>query len=216
MVLLYFMLKLPSPCPKVCRFVFILANLALMSVLGVATAQEIPPASTPTPTPKAAPAPKPVKKAKPQDDPADAGLQNVSTMDMGATAKNSGLGFNKDWPANATLQAGYGGGGTLINNPLKGGRVDIRLIVPVDIKAVEVVPLDYHGTQQPKAIDIYIDGKEAMKDVQLPHNPGYPFRIPLEAHGQNVGILITDIFPEPPDMPKERPGDMGVGRGCAC
>jgi hypothetical protein len=192
------MSKLPSPCRTIRRFILLLCNVALIGLFAFAMAQEAPP--TPTPKPAAPAAPKPVKKPKPVDDPADAGLQDVSTMDMGATAKGSGAPFNKDWPPNNTLQADYGGSGTMFGGPLKGGRVDIRLIVPVDIKAIEVVPLDYHGTQQPKAVDIYIDGKEAMKDVQLPHNPGYPFRIALEAHGQNVGIVVTDEYPpEPPE-----------------
>ena len=150
-----------------------------------------------------------MRKPAPMDDPADAGLQNVALKEMGATAKNSGVSYNKDWPANNTLQPGYVGSGTLMGSPLTGARVDIHLIVPVDIKAVEVVPLDYHGTQQPKTIDIYIDGKVAQSGVQLPHNPGYPFRIPLEAHGQDVGILITDSYPPEPRPDGGKPIDYG-------
>ena len=72
-----------------------------------------------------------------------------------------------------------GGGGALFGAPLIGGRVDISLLIPVDIAAIEVVPLDYHGyTQQPKAIDIFIDGKLA-KQADLLETPGKPIRIPL-------------------------------------
>jgi len=201
MLLLYFMFTLPSPRRPMRSLALTFSALALLGMFATATAQQ--PATPPTP------ASKPVAKPKPVDDPADAGLQDVSTLDLGATAKNSGVSYNKDWPANGTLQAGYGGGGTLMGGPLTGGRVDIHLIVPVDIKAIEVVPLDYHGTQQPKAIDIFIDGNQVMKDVQLPNNPGFPFRIPLEAHAQNVGILITDSYPPEPQPDGGKPHDYG-------
>ena len=108
------------------------------------------------------------------------GLFNVSLTELGATAKGSGAPFNKDWPPNKALVPGRGGGGTLFGSPLVGGRVDISLLIPVDIVAIEVVPLDYHGTQQPKAIDIFVDGKLA-KQADLPETPGKPIRIPLSS-----------------------------------
>ncbi len=130
--------------------------------------------------------------------PEDAGLQSVATLSMGATAQESGVHANPAWQANDTLASDMGRGGVMMGTPLTGGRIDIRLIVPVDIKAIEVVPLNYGGTQQPKTLDLFVDGKLVQKDVPLPHNPGVPFRIPLEAHGQNVGILITDCYPPEP------------------
>ncbi|MBC8096518.1 MAG: hypothetical protein H7Y43_11970, partial [Akkermansiaceae bacterium] len=122
-------------------------------------------------------------------------LHNVSTMELGATAKGSGAPINKDWPPNNALKAGTGRGGTMMGSPLKGARMDIRMIVPVDIKALEVIALDYNGTQQPKAIDIFVDGK-MVKHADLEEKVGQPIRVPLEAHGQVVGILITDVHPE--------------------
>ena len=64
-------------------------------------------------------------------------------------------------------------GGTIFDKAgsLKGGRVDIRLLIPVDIKAVEVVGLDYHGTRQPKAMDIFVEGK-LVEHADLPDAPG--------------------------------------------
>lgn len=156
------------------------------------------PAPSTAAAPKPAKAPKPPKKSDPEDDPADAGLQNVALMSVGATAKGSGAPFNKDWPPNNALVAGYGRGGTMFGGPLKGGRVDIHLIVPVDIKAVEVIPLDYHGTQQPKTVNIYVEGKKVVSDAQLPHDPGMPSRIPVEAHGQNIAIEVSDEYPPEP------------------
>ena len=162
------------------------------------------PAASPATSMVAKPKPPPAAKPWLKTFPEDAGLQNVALIDLGATAKNTIGSFNKDWPANLTLQSAPYGGGTLIGGPLNGGRVDIHTIVPVDIKAIEVVPLDYHGVQQPKAIDIYIDGNVVQKDVPLPHDPGTPYRIPLEAHGQNIGILVTDVYP--PEPPEEEGG----------
>jgi len=120
------------------------------------------------------------------------GLYNVSLLELGATAKGSGAPFNKDWPANNAL----GGRGTLFGSPLKGGRVDIRLVVPAEIKAIEVTGLDYHGTLQPKAVDIFVEDK-MVKHADLPETPGKPIRIDLDAavKGQWVGIKVTDEYP---------------------
>jgi hypothetical protein len=122
------------------------------------------------------------------------GVYNVALTELGATAKGSGASFNKDWPPGNALVAGLGRGGTLFGGPLTGGRVDISLIVPVDIVAVEVVPLDYNGTAQPKAIDIFIDGA-LVQHAELPETPGRPIRIPVAGHGQTVGILVTADHP---------------------
>ena len=127
------------------------------------------------------------------DKPDKDGLYNVSLVQLGATAKGSGSAFNKDWPPNNTLQPGLGGGGTLVS-PLTKARVDIKLIVPVEIRAIEVVGLDYGGTLQPKAIDIFVDGK-MLKHADLEEKPGQPILIPLLAQGQSIGILITDEYP---------------------
>ena len=132
--------------------------------------------------------------------PAD-GLFNVSLTELGATAKGSGLKFNPDWQPNGTLVPGLGGGGTLFYPPaasgkvgIIGGRVDITLVVPLDIAAIEVVALDYAYSLQPKAIDIFIDGK-LVQHNELPETPGKPIRLPLKGHGQVVGILVTDEYP---------------------
>ena len=122
------------------------------------------------------------------------GLFNAALTALGATAKGGGAPFNKDWPPNNALVADMGRGGTLFGSPLIGGRVDISLIIPVDIAALEVVPLDYHGTRQPKAIDIFVDGKK-IKNAELPETPGKPIRIALSAKGQTVGIAVTEEHP---------------------
>ena len=137
-------------------------------------------------------------------DPRTDGLYNVSLIELGATAKGSGVPINKDWPPNNTLQAGTGRGGTMMGHPLKGGRVDIHLIMPVDIKGLELIALDYGGTLQPKAIDIFVDG-QMVKHAELEEKPGQPINIPLDAKGQNVGVLVTDEYP-PRTLPDGKKG----------
>ena len=139
---------------------------------------------------------RPVEQAPAADQPDSTGLYNAALLKLGATARGSGAYFNKDWPPDNALGGGVGTifdkGGTL-----KGGRVDIRLLIPVDIKAIEVVGLDYHGTRQPKAVSIFVEGKR-IKDVDLQDAPGKVQRIELDARGQNVGILVTDEYPPRP------------------
>ena len=125
----------------------------------------------------------------------ESGLYNVAQTSLGATAKGTGSPFNRDWPANNAIGPEEGRrAGTIFGGPLKGGRVDIRLVIPVDIQAIEVVGLDYHGTMVPKAVDIFIEGKLA-KHADLPETPGKPYRIPVAGRGQMVGVLVTDDFP---------------------
>ena len=101
-------------------------------------------------------------------------------------------------------------GGTIFDKggSLKGCRVDIRLLIPVDIKAIEVAGLDYHGTRQPKAIDIFVERK-LVAHADLADAPGQVQRIELEAHGQNVGILVTDEYPVRPQPEGGKPLDWG-------
>ena len=120
------------------------------------------------------------------------GLYNVAVTTLGATAKGSGANFNKDWPAIGTLNPGQGGG--TIFNPFKGARIDIRLVIPVEIKAVEIVGLDYNGTKQVSGVDIYIEDK-LVTHAELPEQPGKPFRVAVEGKGQHVSIVGTGEHP---------------------
>jgi hypothetical protein len=136
---------------------------------------------------------RPAEQSPAADKPDSTGLYNAALLELGATARGSGGPFNKDWPPNDTLGPGTDGG-TLIGEPMTGARVDIRLIVPVDIKAIEVLPLDWHFTRQPKSIDIYVDDKR-VKQADLEEKPGQAQRIACEARGQNVGIVIAGEYP---------------------
>ena len=140
---------------------------------------------------------------------------NVALAELGATAKGTGPCCDRPWatPASLALSSAPRGGGMLFGCPpdgIKGGRIDIRLIVPVDITAVEVVPYDYHGTCiQAKGIDISVDGK-MIKHVDLEYGPEKPTRIPLEAHGQFVSVFVTECFP-PHAAPDGKPGGFSGG-----
>lgn len=136
--------------------------------------------------------------ARPSPDAPDAnGLYNVALLDLGATAKGTGSPFNKDWPPNNTLARGNNAGsGTLFGPPLKGGRVDVRLVIPVEIKAVEVMGLDYNGTALPSGVDVYVEGK-LVGHADLPDTGGKFTRIELDApvKGQMVGFVVTGDHP---------------------
>ena len=155
-------------------------------------------------------APRAMEQAPAADQPDSTGLYNAALLDLGATARGSGAAFNKDWPPDNTMVRDKYDGGTIFDKggSLKGGRVDIRLLIPVDIKAIEVVGLDYHGTRQPKAIDIFVEGK-LVEHADLADAPGQVQRIELEAHGQNVGILVTDEYPVRPQPEGGKPLDYG-------
>jgi hypothetical protein len=148
---------------------------------------------------------KPAAKKTTQSWPDQSGFYNAAQTDLGAIAFGSGAPFNKDWPAiNAIGPESAKARGTLIGNPMTGARVDIKLAAPVDIKAIETVGLDYHGTRQPKAIDIYVDGK-MVKHAELENKPNQPVRTPLEAHGKDVAVVITDQY-DVRDLPDGKKG----------
>ena len=153
---------------------------------------------------------RPAEQAPAADRPDSTGLYNAALLELGATARGSGAYFNRDWPPDNTLETGLWNGGTIFDKgtTIKGGRVDIRLLIPVDIKAIEVVGLDYHGTRQPKAISIFVEGN-LVKDADLQDAPGQVQRIELEAQGQNVGILVTDEYPPRPQPEGGKPLDYG-------
>lgn len=130
--------------------------------------------------------------------------QNVSLVELGATAQGNGAPFNKDWPPSNALVPGLGRGGTMFGAPMTGGRVDISLIVPCDIVAVELVPLDYGGTRQAKSVDILFDGKPAGQ-AELPEAPGKPVRIPLVGRASQVSIVVTGEHPLR-TLPNGKPG----------
>jgi hypothetical protein len=113
-------------------------------------------------------------------------LQNAARADLGATAKGTGAPFNRDWPAANAL----GGRGTIFGAPMTGATIDVRTVVPVDVEAVEIVPLDYHLSRLVKAVEISVDGT-AKGRFELP-NETKPTRIPLQARGQTVTFRVVE------------------------
>ena len=124
-----------------------------------------------------------------------AGLHSVGLTTLGATAKGSGAPWNKDWPAQNALLPGHGRPlGAMFGAPMTGARLDIRLVVPVDIKGIEVFPLNYNGTRQISEIEIHVEG-EKIQTVAVPHALGKGHFFPLDAKGQNVSIVVTGEHP---------------------
>ena len=117
-------------------------------------------------------------------------LHNVALRDLGATAKGSGAHFNKDWPPIGTLNEGSRGG--TIFDPFEGAIIDIRLVIPVEIKALEIVGLDYRGTRLPSGVDVFIEG-EKVAHSGLPDIPGHPTRIDAEGHGQTIRLVACSM-----------------------
>ncbi|HRU07314.1 MAG TPA: hypothetical protein P5137_16230, partial [Candidatus Brocadiia bacterium] len=115
--------------------------------------------------------------APPEPSPA-AGLHSVGTTALGATAKGGGVPCNKDWPAINALREGTNGG-ALFGAPMTGAELEIRLAVPMDIRGIELFPLNYRGTRQIAAADIYLDG-EKVASVELPRALGKGHFFPLD------------------------------------
>src|ERR1043165_4856842 len=111
---------------------------------------------------------------QPQSARAEETLYDVAQGNLGATARGSVAKFNKDWPASRALNTKKGG---TIFSPFESGTIDVRLVMPVEIKAVEITGLNYGNTRQVNGVDIYIDGKK-VTSAALPDDPGKPARIP--------------------------------------
>lgn len=116
----------------------------------------------------------------------DAALQNAARSDLGATAKGTGAPFNRDWPAANALGSGRG---TIFGSPMTGATLEVRTVVPVDIQAIEIVPLDYNLTRLAKAVEIDVDGKPQGR-FELPNEP-LPTRIPVTLRGQTVTFKVV-------------------------
>lgn len=123
-----------------------------------------------------------------------AGLHSVGTTTLGATAKGGGAPWNKDWPAINALREGTNGG-ALFGAPMTGAELEIRLAVPVDIRGIELFPLNYRGTRQIAAADIFIEG-EKVASVELPRALGKGHFFPLDGRtGQRVMVKVTGEHP---------------------
>jgi len=74
-----------------------------------------------------------------------------------------------------------------------GAVIDVRMVVPVEIAEIEIVPLDYHLTRLAKTLVISVDGEEKGR-MELPNEP-VPTRIPLKAQGQIVTLKVVEEHP---------------------
>jgi len=119
-------------------------------------------------------------------------LHDAALASLGATAKGSGAKFNRDWPAARVLSESKGG---TIFDPFEGATIDIRLIMPVEIHAVEITGLDYQGTRQVSGVDLFIDNTK-ITHAELPDAPGTPTRIDIPpTTGQMIRLVATGGHP---------------------
>lgn len=124
---------------------------------------------------------------------------NAALDEYGAVGKVSGNTFNKAWSIKGTLHDTIKGKrryGLLLNPPMVNALCEIRLIMPVDVQSVGITGLDYGGTRQTKAVDIFLDGQLVKENVELPETPGKMVRVPLDGRkAQLVGIKVKELYP---------------------
>lgn len=121
-------------------------------------------------------------------------LHDAARPELGATAKGTNSSFNRDWPAGRAL-GGAKGSGTIFS-PFEGATIDVRLVIPVEIAAVELTGLDYNGTRQVSGVDVFIDDKKVASSP-LPETPGQPTRIAIPGSpvSQHVRLVATGGHP---------------------
>lgn len=126
-------------------------------------------------------------------------LHDAALPELGATATGSKAAFNRDWPAGNALRTGKGRAGTIFS-PFEGGTIDIRLIMPVEIAAVEITGLDWGNTRQINGVDIFINDTKVASSP-IPDAPGTPTRIeiPGQPVSQHVRIVTTGGHPNRTD-----------------
>jgi hypothetical protein len=121
-------------------------------------------------------------------------LYDAALPELGATAKGTNSNFNRDWPAGRALGVARGSG--TIFSPFEGATIDVRLVIPVEIAAVELTGLDYNGTRQVSGVDVFIDDKK-ITTAALPDTPGQPTRIALPGSpvSQRIRLVTTGGHP---------------------
>jgi hypothetical protein len=121
-------------------------------------------------------------------------LYDAARPELGATAKGTNSNFNRDWPAGRALGVVRGSG--TIFSPFDGATIDVRLVIPVPIAAVEITGLDYNGTRQVSGVDVFIDDKK-ITSAALPDAPGQPTRIAITGSpvSQHVRLVATGGHP---------------------
>lgn len=138
-------------------------------------------------------------------------LYDAALPELGATAKGSKAKFNKDWPAQSTLTSGKRNGS--IFDPIEGGVIDIRLVMPVEIKAVDITAFNYRNNRTASGVVIFIEDKQ-VAESDLPNEPGKVTRVPAEGTGQNVRLVFKAAHPvlKDPKTGKDGPNWGGIGK----
>lgn len=143
---------------------------------------------------------------------AEAPLHDAALPQLGATAQGSKARFNKDWPASKTLDPTQRMVGAIFG-PFEGATIDIRLVMPLDIKAVDITAFNYRNNRTANGVTIFIDERQ-IAESDLPDEPGKVTRIPAEGHGQNVRLVFKGGHPARPDPKtgKTGPNWGGIGK----
>jgi len=136
-------------------------------------------------------------------------LHDAALPELGATAKGSNSKFNRDWSAGRALGVTKGRVGTIFS-PFEGATLDIRLVIPVEIAAVEITGLDYANTRQVNGVDIFIEETKVVSSP-LPNAPGQPTRIviPGSLTAQRIRIVATGGHPNRIDKNGKKGPDWG-------
>jgi hypothetical protein len=138
-------------------------------------------------------------------------LFDAALPELGATAKGSKAKFNKDWPAQNALSADKRTGS--IFDPIEGGVIDIRLVMPVEIKAIDIAAFNYRNNRTANGVTVYFEGKQ-VAESDLPDEPGKVTRIPAVGKGQHVQLVFKGAHPVRKDAKtgKEGPNWGGIGK----
>jgi len=139
-------------------------------------------------------------------------LHDAALPELGATAKGSKAVFNKDWPASRTLDPKQRAVGAIFS-PFEGGTIDIRLVLPLEIKAVDVTAFNYRNNRTASGVTVFIDDKQ-VAESDLPDDPGKVTRIPVNGKGQNVRLVFKGGHPirKDPKTGKDGPDWGGIGK----
>ena len=138
---------------------------------------------------------------------------SVALDTLGATGRLTKGSHNRDWPVVKALAVSDHGSGLLLNAPMDSAFVEVQLLVPVPITAVEISLID-RNWRFIRTVDIYVDGKLVKEGVEF----GSELVEAADARGRSikkapsvrvefdgvkgsvVGIAVTSLHP-----PREQP-----------
>ena len=179
--------------------------VAVLALAGLAAA-----AMGQTTATKPASAPRAMEQAPAADQPDSTGLYNAALLELGATARGTGGAFNKDWPADDTMVTRTYNGGTMFDKPARS-----RAAAWISAWSSPWISrpsrsrgwiTTARGSPRPSTFSSSASWSRTRTCPTLRDSPAHR----VDAHGQNVGILVTDEYPPP------RRWTTAAGGGCGC